>query len=83
MPAISNEQGRQNEEKFVVRFPDGYRDRLAVKAKESSRSMNSEIIYRMDATLNLEEEVSRLKAVIDQLLAYQKQLGSSSTEKES
>lgn len=31
-------------EKFVVRFPDGMRDAIALRAKKNGRSMNSEII---------------------------------------
>lgn len=31
-------------DKFVVRFPDGLRDKVALMAKANNRSMNSEII---------------------------------------
>ncbi|MDY0746554.1 Arc family DNA-binding protein [Paucibacter sp. R3-3] len=37
-------------EKFVVRFPDGMRDRIADAAKQSGRSMNAEIIQRLEST---------------------------------
>lgn len=39
------------EEKFVVRFPNGERDRIAEAARSSHRSMNSEIIARLMLTL--------------------------------
>jgi hypothetical protein len=60
---------RQNDEKFVVRFPDGMRDEIAGKAKTCLRSMNAEIVHRMRVTTELEDEITRLKAVIDVLLS--------------
>ena len=38
-------------EKFVVRFPEGVRDRIAEAARCSHRSMNAEIIARLILTL--------------------------------
>lgn len=35
-------------EQFVVRFPDGMRDRIAEAAKSSNRSMNAEIVARLE-----------------------------------
>jgi len=37
-------------DQFVVRFPDGMRDRIAEAAKTNGRSMNSEIVSRLDET---------------------------------
>lgn len=37
-------------DQFVARFPDGLRDRLAAVAKESGRSMNAEIVARLQAS---------------------------------
>ncbi|WP_425557718.1 Arc family DNA-binding protein [Herbaspirillum huttiense] len=34
-------------DKYILRFPDGMRDRIATAAKENGRSMNSEIIARL------------------------------------
>lgn len=56
------------DEKFVVRFPMGMRARLSMAAKASHRSMNSECVYRIDCSLKQEQEIARLKAVIDVLL---------------
>lgn len=44
-------------DKFVVRLPDGMRERIADVAKESHRSMNSEIIARLEASLNSGEVI--------------------------
>lgn len=38
-------------EKFVVRLPGGMRGRIAVVARQSRRSMNSEIIARLEQSL--------------------------------
>lgn len=37
-------------EQFVVRFPDGMRDRIAEAAKANNRSMNAEIVARLEQT---------------------------------
>ncbi|MFS8040116.1 MULTISPECIES: Arc family DNA-binding protein [Xanthobacter] len=38
----------RDQNKFVVRLPEGMRDRIAEAAKENNRSMNSEIITRLE-----------------------------------
>jgi plasmid stability protein len=38
-------------EKFVVRLPDGMRERIAEVARNHHRSMNSEIISRLEQSL--------------------------------
>jgi hypothetical protein len=38
-------------DKFVVRLPDGMRERIAEVARSSHRSMNSEIIARLEKSL--------------------------------
>ena len=47
-PATGN---KQEVEKFVVRLPMGMRDRIAEVARLSRRSMNSEIVARLEQTL--------------------------------
>lgn len=37
-------QNRSNQDKFMLRLPDGMRDRIRVAAEANNRSMNSEII---------------------------------------
>lgn len=39
-------------DKYVVRFPDGMRDRIAEVAKANNRSMNAEIIARLQESLD-------------------------------
>ena len=54
-------------DKFVVRLPDGMRERIADVAREHHRSMNSEIIARLERSLNenVKEDVGSTAEVID------------------
>ena len=36
-------------DQYIVRFPDGMRDQLKEAAKENNRSLNAEIIARLEA----------------------------------
>lgn len=61
-------------DKFVVRFPEGMRDLIAEAAKSNNRSMNAEIVARLqqsfesipysEATLGLMATISRMEADI-------------------
>lgn len=44
-------------DKFVVRLPPGMRERIADVAKKLHRSMNSEIISRLEASLPIDSSV--------------------------
>ena len=37
-------------DQYALRFPEGLRDKIAAAAKESGRSMNAEIIHRLEAS---------------------------------
>lgn len=50
--ATSTETTRHEVEKFVVRLPLGMRARIADVARTNHRSMNSEIITRLEDSLN-------------------------------
>ncbi|WP_091946892.1 Arc family DNA-binding protein [Methylorubrum salsuginis] len=39
-------------DKFMLRMPDGLRDRLKAEAESNNRSMNAEIIARIEASFN-------------------------------
>lgn len=41
------------QEQFIVRLPDGMRDRIKEAAKENGRSMNAEIVQRLEASFEL------------------------------
>jgi plasmid stability protein len=44
-PTVTRESDR-----FIVRLPDGMRDRLSASARESGRSMNAEVVARLQAS---------------------------------
>lgn len=53
-------------DKFVVRLPDGMRSRIAEVARQHHRSMNSEIIARLEHSLFHEvSPVEHLRAIVD------------------
>jgi len=49
---------RPEVEKFVVRLPGGMRQKIADVARKSRRSMNSEIVARLEHSLAEQESVS-------------------------
>lgn len=48
-------------DKYVVRFPAGMRDEIAKAAKAAGRSMNSEIIARLAASVSSTEDAALLR----------------------
>lgn len=62
----------RKQDKFVVRFYEaGLRDQIADIARNSQRSMNAEIMFRLFRSFELEQELKRANAVIDRLTADQ------------
>lgn len=57
---MSEDQNRTFQDKFMLRFPDGMRERIKVSAELSGRSMNAEIIQRLKRSID-ENEDERLK----------------------
>ncbi|MDM5138443.1 Arc family DNA-binding protein [Aeromonas bestiarum] len=48
----STVQTSRESDKFVLRLPDGMRAEIAELAKASGRSMNAEIVYRLQRTFD-------------------------------
>jgi hypothetical protein len=42
----------RNLDKFILRLPEGMRDEIAASAKANNRSMNAEIIVRLQSSFN-------------------------------
>ena len=42
----------EQQDRFIVRFPDGMRDRISALAKANGRSMNAEVISLIEASLS-------------------------------
>lgn len=53
----------QDEDKFMLRLPDGMRDQFTSIAKNADRSLNSELVHRLQASLLVPEDV--VKACAD------------------
>jgi hypothetical protein len=56
----------QAQEQFVVRLPDGMRDRIAAAAKRNGRSMNAEIVHALEEAFPIEVTI-RGDGFIDQI----------------
>ena len=56
------------QDKFVIRLPDGLRPEIAAVASRNHRSMNGEIIHRLERSLSLERVLDQKNRVITQLL---------------
>jgi hypothetical protein len=57
VPMVKPVKGRGSDQ-FVVRFPEGMRDRIAEVAQANGRSMNSEIIARLEASFENKSTVT-------------------------
>ncbi|SDR18104.1 Arc family DNA-binding protein [Paraburkholderia tuberum] len=53
----------ETQERFIVRLPDGMRDKIAAAAKASGRSMNAEIVARLQESFELTDDVNRGSAL--------------------
>lgn len=61
----------ETQERFIVRLPDGMRDKVADSSKANKRSMNSEIVARLQSSFEtgdtLGDTESRLKSLVKNL----------------
>nr|WP_253485733.1 Arc family DNA-binding protein [Pseudomonas fluorescens] len=48
-------------DKFVVLLPDGLRGRISEAAENNHRSMNGEIVARIDGSLDLERKYEEMR----------------------
>ena len=58
----------RDQDKFVLRMPDGLRPQISDAALTNDRSMNSEIIYRLRKTISLEAQLEDRDKTIHGLL---------------
>ncbi|MCE6951689.1 Arc family DNA-binding protein [Cereibacter sphaeroides] len=57
-----SERKAQDQDKFILRLPDGMRDRIKAAADLSRRSMNAEIVARLEESFAYEGEPSIIGA---------------------
>lgn len=59
----------QPQDKYVLRLPDGMRERIRAAAEENNRSMNAEILARLEETFDgseeLWDEVNRIAEAVE------------------
>lgn len=51
---MTSATGRESD-KFMLRFPEGMRDRLKEEAARNKRSLNAEIISRLETTFEMDD----------------------------
>jgi hypothetical protein len=77
------------QERFIVRLPEGMRDKIAQAAKANNRSMNAEVVARLDASFMqlgndpneaLSNASANLENLIAELLAAVNQVADSGNE---
>lgn len=51
----------QDQDRYIVRFPDGMRDRLKSEASENGRSLNAEIVQRLETALDEDSLLSMVR----------------------
>lgn len=56
-------------EKFMLRMPEGMRDRISREAKANGRSMNAELIARIEKTLEDDTALEKLADRVEELEA--------------
>lgn len=49
---LQQDSPSRHEDKFMVRMPEGMRDRIQEAAKDNNRSMNAEVVARLDASFS-------------------------------
>lgn len=47
----------QIEDKFMLRMPDGMREKFARIAEENGRSLNGELIHRLEMSLSMPKDI--------------------------
>ncbi|MDN7760116.1 Arc family DNA-binding protein [Burkholderia multivorans] len=60
-------------DQFVVRLPDGMREQIAEEARKNNRSMNAEIVARLEFSLDPNNDPERI-AALDQVAEYTKRV---------
>ncbi|MBU1313984.1 MAG: Arc family DNA-binding protein [Alphaproteobacteria bacterium] len=76
---MSKKPAVQTEDKYVLRLPDGMRDRIREAAEANNRSMNAEMVDRLTKSLEgayLDaSEATRIDARFDELAEFVVSLG--------
>ena len=66
---MSKQFPSDQKDKFMLRLPDGMRERIAQAAEKEGRSMNAEIVRRLETTFPAPQEKKSGKRTSDALLS--------------
>ena len=69
-PTAPQDTESRHADKYIVRFPDGMRDQLKEAAKASNRTMNAEIVARLQSSL---EGAAVFPFAIDQAIEHEQE----------
>lgn len=70
---MAEEQNRTLNDKFMLRLPDGMRDRLKSAAEANGRSMNAEIVTRVQQTFDVDERWPNLPPKVVEMLRHREE----------
>ena len=62
---MPQERSPQPQDKYVVRFPDGLRETLKREAERNNRSLNAEIIARLEASFTEAARLEEMSAALE------------------
>ncbi|RVT80197.1 Arc family DNA-binding protein [Agrobacterium sp. CNPSo 2736] len=80
---MTDKKSIQPQDKYVLRLPDGMRERIKYEADRYGRSMNAEIIHRLESTLiHSPEKVQELKWEAEEQAAEISELEQTIVEKD-
>lgn len=72
MDSMAEEQNRTLTDKFMLRMPDGMRDRIRTAAEANNRSMNAEIVATLEEKYPRpvfnEDEIAKVDALLAKIL---------------
>lgn len=75
-PEMVQDSPSRQQDQFVLRMPQGMRDRISAEAKTNNRSMNAEIIARLEASFGSGAS-SRLNWLLDEIFSDNEKLSPS------
>ena len=71
---MTNNAVWRGSDQVKLRLPDGMRDQLKEAAKENNRSLNAEIIARLEAYTDSPSNSNRLDEIMETLIKYDEKL---------
>jgi hypothetical protein len=64
---MADKRTGRGSDQFMLRMPDGMRDRIAAAARDNGRSMNAEIVSRLEESLEDDNTIGELLDRVERL----------------